>query len=138
MHNKVNSSPLVTLNTDPYYPSIINRGIPKRQYDMDLNTKAKYPINNFISTTHLSESHAYTINQLSIVSIPSNVQETLADPDWKKAMNDEMEALQKNSIWELVPLPEGKKMVGCRWIFIVKLNPEGSSSVGSKGIYLEV
>ena len=37
-----------------------------------------------------------------------------------------MEALQKNFTWELVPLPEGKKMVECRWIFTVKLNPDGS------------
>ena len=41
-------------------------------------------------------------------------------------MNEEMEALQKNSTWKLVPLPEGKKTVGCRWIFTVKLNPDGS------------
>ena len=40
-------------------------------------------------------------------------------------MNDKMEALQKNSIWELVSLPEEKKMVGYRWIFTVKLNPDG-------------
>ena len=41
-------------------------------------------------------------------------------------MNTKMEALQKNSTWELVSLPEGKKMVGCRWIFTVKLNTDGS------------
>ena len=41
-------------------------------------------------------------------------------------MNEEMEALQKNSTWELVPLPEEKKTVGCRWIYTVKLNPDGS------------
>lgn len=58
VHNEVNSSPLVTSNTEPHYPFRINRGIPKRQYDSDLNTKAKYPINNFISMNHLSESHA--------------------------------------------------------------------------------
>ena len=81
VHNEVNSSPLVTPNTEPRYPSRINKGIPKRQYDPDLNTKAKYPINNFISTHRLSESYAYTVNQLSTVSIPSNVQEALDDPD---------------------------------------------------------
>ena len=74
----------------------------------------------------MSESYAYTVNQLSTVSIPRNVQEALTDPNWKKAMNEEMEALQKNTTWELVPLPEGKKTVGCRWIFTVKLNPDGS------------
>ena len=74
----------------------------------------------------MSESYAYTVNQLSTVSIPRNVQEALTDPDWKKAMNEEMEVLQRNTTWELVPLPEGKKTVGCRWIFTVKLNSDGS------------
>ena len=54
------------------------------------------------------------------------MQEALTDPDWKKAMNEEMEALQRNTTWELVPLLEGKKTVGCRWIFTVKLNLNGS------------
>ena len=74
----------------------------------------------------MSESYAYTVNQLSTVSIPRNVQEALTNPDWKKAMNEEMEALQRNTTWELVPLYEGNKTVGCRWIFTVKLNPDGS------------
>ena len=54
------------------------------------------------------------------------MQESLTDPDWKKAINEKIEALQKNSTWELVPLPEGKKTVGYRWIFTMKLNPDGS------------
>ena len=126
VYSEVNSFPLVPPTTEPRYPSRINRGIPKKQYDLDLNTKAKYPINNFISTHRLSELYAYTVNQLSTVSIPRNVQEALTDIDWTKAMNEEIEALQKNSTWELVPLPEGKKIVGCRWIFTVKLNLDGS------------
>ena len=57
---------------------------------------------------------------------PSNVQDALANQRWRKAMNEEMEALQKNATWELVPLPKGMKRVGCRWVFTVKLNPDGS------------
>ena len=41
-------------------------------------------------------------------------------------MNEEMEALQKNATWELVPLPKGMKPIGCRWVFTVKLKPDGS------------
>ncbi|CAL8152358.1 unnamed protein product [Prunus armeniaca] len=41
-------------------------------------------------------------------------------------MNEEMRALQKNVTWELVPLPHGKKTVGCRWIYTVKLKANGS------------
>ena len=44
-------------------------------------------------------------------------------------MNEDMEALQKNATWELVPLPKGMKPIGCRWMFIVKLKTDGSIDV---------
>ncbi|RVW62390.1 Retrovirus-related Pol polyprotein from transposon TNT 1-94 [Vitis vinifera] len=53
-------------------------------------------------------------------AIPNNVQEALADPKWKAAMNEEMKSLQKNETWEPVECPSGKKPVGCRWIYTVK------------------
>jgi len=37
-----------------------------------------------------------------------------------------MEALQKNNTWKFVPLPEGKKTMGCRWVFSVKHKADGS------------
>ena len=79
-----------------------------------------------MSSHRLTESYAFTVNQLSTVSIPSNVQDALADPKWRKAMNEEMEALQKNATWELVPLPKEMKPIGCRWVFTVKLKLDGS------------
>ena len=79
------------------YPQRLNRGVPKKQYEPDPKNKTKYPISNYISTHRLSELCAFTVNQLSNVSIPSNVQDALADPKWTKAMNEEMEALQKNN-----------------------------------------
>jgi len=41
-------------------------------------------------------------------------------------MNDEMRSLQKNQTWELVDLPQGKKPVGCRWIYTIKYKADGS------------
>ncbi|RVW98726.1 Retrovirus-related Pol polyprotein from transposon TNT 1-94 [Vitis vinifera] len=60
------------------------------------------------------------------VAIPNSVQETLADPRWKAAMNEEMKSLQKNETWELVECPPEKKSVGCRWIYTVKYKANGS------------
>ena len=51
------------------------------------------------------------MNQLSVVVIPNNVQEALKDPKWREAMNEKMKALQKNSMWEVVDLPEGKYLL---------------------------
>ena len=37
-----------------------------------------------------------------------------------------MQVLDDNGTWDLVPLPIGKKGIGCRWVFAVKFNPYGS------------
>lgn len=41
-------------------------------------------------------------------------------------MQEELEALKKNNTWKLVPLPEGKKIVGCKWVFSIKYKADGS------------
>ena len=37
-----------------------------------------------------------------------------------------MQASDDNGTWDLVPLPTGKKAIGCRWVFVVKFNSDGS------------
>ena len=41
-------------------------------------------------------------------------------------MVKEMQALSKNNTWELVSLPNGKKPVGCKWVFTIKHNADGT------------
>ena len=41
-------------------------------------------------------------------------------------MEDEMDALHHNGTWDLVPLPPGKRTVGCRWVYTIKFHPDGS------------
>ncbi|GMP92146.1 hypothetical protein CsSME_00042491 [Camellia sinensis var. sinensis] len=41
-------------------------------------------------------------------------------------MEDELSALQKTSTWKLVPLPAGKNLVGCKWVYKVKAHYDGS------------
>ncbi|KAH9762946.1 retrovirus-related pol polyprotein from transposon RE1 [Citrus sinensis] len=59
---------------------------------------------------------------------PYSVKAALADPKWKQAMQDEYEALEKNEIWVLVPKESAGKIVGNKWVFRVKYNPDGSIS----------
>lgn len=37
-----------------------------------------------------------------------------------------MKALQKNSTWEMVELPQGKKIVLCKWLFSIKYKSNGT------------
>ena len=41
-------------------------------------------------------------------------------------MIEEMDALTDNGTWDLIRLPAGKKAIDCRWVFTVKVNPDGS------------
>ena len=38
----------------------------------------------------------------------------------------EYDSIMKNQVWEVVPRPQGKKVVGSRWIYKVKHAADGS------------
>ncbi|MCO5606801.1 hypothetical protein L7F22_060992 [Adiantum nelumboides] len=59
---------------------------------------------------------------------PTYFEEAAENDKWQEAMNEEMDALYGNEMWELVPLPKGKKPIGCRWVYKVKHNSYGSVS----------
>jgi hypothetical protein len=100
--------------------------IALRRQSRTCQSKYKYPISNDVSSHRLSDSYIAFANHLSSVSTPDNLQNALGNPKWKSAMVEEMEALQKNSTWDLVELPEGKKAIGCKWVFTVKHKADGS------------
>lgn len=106
-------------------PQRINRGIPKPRYEPEISSKVKYPMSHYVSHHRLSKANKAFVNQLSTVFIPNNVQEALADPKWKAAMEEEKRSLLQNGTWDYVDCPEGRKIVGCRWVFTIKYKANG-------------
>ena len=45
---------------------------------------------------------------------------------WIEAMNEEYKSMQDNKVWELVPLLEKVKPIGCKWIFKTKHDSKGN------------
>jgi hypothetical protein len=41
-------------------------------------------------------------------------------------MDEELSTLHKTYTWDLVPLSLGKSVVGCRWMYKIKTNSDGS------------
>jgi hypothetical protein len=59
---------------------------------------------------------------------PRTVREAMNSEDsklWKKAMVEEMDALDKNEAWDLVELSDDRKYVGIKWLFKKNVNAEG-------------
>ncbi|KAL0399301.1 UNVERIFIED_CONTAM: Retrovirus-related Pol polyprotein from transposon RE2 [Sesamum radiatum] len=57
---------------------------------------------------------------------PRCYKQASTNPQWVDAMKHEIQALERNGTWEVVPLPDGKQTVGCKWVFKVKLKDDGS------------
>ncbi|KAE8710792.1 hypothetical protein F3Y22_tig00110319pilonHSYRG00355 [Hibiscus syriacus] len=58
---------------------------------------------------------------------PSTYEEAINNSDaslWMMAMQEEIETLHKNNTWDLVPLPQGRKPIGNKWVFKIKRNDD--------------
>ncbi|WVZ66205.1 hypothetical protein U9M48_015462 [Paspalum notatum var. saurae] len=95
-----------------------NAGVPRPRYGFE-------DISNYVSYASLSSSYKSFLASLQLVQIPKDWKEAKHNPKWKEAMLEELAALEKNKTWDLVPFPKGKKVVGCKWVFTVKQNPDG-------------
>jgi hypothetical protein len=104
-----------------------NRGKPPRRYSPDVEERrSRYPIANYVSTQGLPDPLKTFMHDISTNHVPTGVEEAVKNPKWTQAIREEMEALMKNKTWNLVPLPRGKKTVGCKWVFSVKYKADGS------------
>jgi hypothetical protein len=56
---------------------------------------------------------------------PKNFNEASKDDHCVKAMNDELDQIEKNNTWDMFHRPEGKNVIRFRWIFKNKLNEQG-------------
>jgi hypothetical protein len=59
---------------------------------------------------------------------PTCFEQAIGNPKWDNAMDEEMAAFDANATWELIALPEDKKTIGCKWVYKVKHNVDGSVS----------
>ncbi|KAE8729490.1 putative Kinase family protein / peptidoglycan-binding LysM domain-containing protein [Hibiscus syriacus] len=88
-----------------------------------------HPISKYVAYGKLQPNfRAFTVS-INSMKIPRNVTEAFQSPEWKKAVEEKIKALQKNKTWSLTDLPEGKRAVGFRWIFTVKYHSGGSVEI---------
>jgi hypothetical protein len=41
-------------------------------------------------------------------------------------MEDELESMKMNEVWDLVIIPQGAKIVGCKWVYKTKHDSKGN------------
>jgi hypothetical protein len=49
----------------------------------------------------------------------------VGNPLWEASMQEEYDSLLENQTWDLVPLPPGRKLVICKWVYRTKREADG-------------
>ncbi|KAH9764453.1 hypothetical protein KPL70_001531 [Citrus sinensis] len=87
-----------------------------------------------LNSEHLSPSsrpsscsHAQSLPTAITAEVePAFFAEAVRDPRWRKAMKSGLQALENNNTWTVVSLPPGKRAIGCKWVYWIKYNADGT------------
>ena len=86
----------------------------------------KHPISFVISYNKLSSHYHSFILNVSANYEPKSYTEACKHDSWVRAMHDEIFALERNHTWVLTDLPQNKNVIGCKWVYKIKHNADGS------------
>ena len=56
---------------------------------------------------------------------PQSFEETIKDEDLRKAMENEIDVIEKNETWQLVEKPKDQEIIGVKLIYRVKYHSNG-------------
>lgn len=77
-----------------------------------------------------SSNMSYALSAENYVdNTPNSYSDAMSSDDsskWKRAMDQEMHALEKNETWTLVKLPENRRAISNKWVFKIKTDEAGN------------
>ena len=112
-------------------PSVKTRGVKKELEGMHSklrrSSRVKNPMQRLMYDGYVAHHYAY---MAKVVQDEEHTffDDVVGNAKWEKAMDEEIAALYENETWDLVPLPERKNVIGCKWVYKVKHNSDGSVS----------
>ena len=110
-------------------PLMMTRGVQKAIATANKNlcrsTGEKNPIRRFRYNDYMAYYYAFMM-KVATIREPESFSEAAKDLGWVEAMNEEMQTLNKNETGDLVPHSPHKKAIGCRCIYKMNYNVDGS------------
>lgn len=85
-----------------------------------------YWVEDYVSGEGLSEDEeAVYMVQDAAGEDPTLFEDAVREDKWRKAMDNEINSIEKNKTWVLTKLPAGAKKVGVKWIYKTKRDEHG-------------
>ncbi|XP_028097311.1 uncharacterized protein LOC114297141 [Camellia sinensis] len=124
---------LLSLTPNPPILQPSNSGRKRQLHNVVLPTsnpkiseskRAKHP------STFLKDHYVFQVEELNnLVDDPTSYNEAISNSDatqWLEAMNEELDSIKKNDVWELTDLSHGRKAIDCKWVLRNKFKVDGS------------
>lgn len=73
---------------------------------------------------HLPTDFIHSFALMANIPEPTHFSQGKLHTQWISAMQSKIEALEKNQTWFFTDLPHRKKVIGCKWIYKIKYNPD--------------
>lgn len=78
------------------YERDLDRPITLRKGVQSCQSQVKYPLGQYVSYDKLGTQYKSFVSTLTSITIPRNVDEALGSEEWKRVMDEEIEALKRN------------------------------------------
>jgi hypothetical protein len=75
-----------------------------------------------LATRHLDGGELLAIS----ADEPASLDEALKQNCWRKAIAEELAAIEENKTWSLTTLPADRHAIGLKWVFKVKRDEQGA------------
>uniref|UniRef100_A0A803QH13 Polyprotein n=1 Tax=Cannabis sativa TaxID=3483 RepID=A0A803QH13_CANSA len=113
-HNSASRTPIIH---DSAASQVASRTIPTRTHH---------------KPSYLTDYHCFlTKFSAGVFSQDQDLNQTFffqarGNPVWDSAMDNEIVALEANNTWTIVSLPLHHHVIGCKWVYKIKFNADGS------------
>lgn len=85
-----------------------------------------YPLSSVLSYDKLTPVFQSYIFSYTAETEPKSFRQAMTSDKWKASVNVEFEVIEQNRTWDIESLPPGKNVVGCKWVFTIKYNLDGT------------
>ncbi|XP_015159186.1 uncharacterized mitochondrial protein AtMg00820-like [Solanum tuberosum] len=117
-------------NFFPLSSSVSSSIAPSTTFAPDVSSVEPIPLRRSTRGNKLNPKYSNSVNTSFqfVLLVLDHVcyEEAIEQFEWKDAMTEEIQAIERNSTLELVDAHEGKNVIGLKWVFRTKYNYHGS------------
>ena len=120
--------PILRRSIRPYNPPPYLSEYSCKSVSTKPNSGLPYDISDCLDYSHLGLTfHSFVMAVNTTPLELASFHQAIQYPKWRVGMDKEIEALQVNNTWTLVPLSPRKCPIGYKWVYRVKYLPDGTT-----------